>query len=316
GPGRLARTPTPLPTLEGTTGLFAATPGPTVISSACLEGASSTPTPTPTPDLRATPRGLPPTPAPFEPDPLAEDAALKRRLLDALGSHADDYAFFVKDLSTGAGAAHNADRLFNAASIFKLFVMLEVFNQQAAGLFDWQDRLTLTPYYDSFGLSPRSTSRCQVLTIAEAMKAMMSVSDNAAAVLLQDLVRSPNVNRTLQALGLKDSGLYPEGLPVTAADLGLLLEAIARGAAVSEAASAEMIELMKGEVIDNGLRAGLPPDVPVAHKTGNWSDATHDAGIVFAKNGPYVFVVLSETDHETSVIRALSAAAYEYFASR
>jgi beta-lactamase class A len=148
------------------------------------------------------------------------------------------------------------------------------------------------------------------------MEAMMSVSDNAAAVLLQDLVRSPNVNRTLQALGLKDSGLYPEGLPVTAADLGLLLEAIARGAAVSESASAEMIELMKGEVIDNGLRAGLPPDVPVAHKTGNWSDATHDAGIVFAKNGPYVFVVLSETDHETSVIRALSAAAYEYFASR
>lgn len=314
--GTVARTPTPVPTLEGTTGLFAVTPGPTVISSACLQAASGPATPTPTPDPRATPRGLPPAPAPFVPDPLAEDPALKRRLLDVLGSRAGDYAFFVKDLSTGSGAAHDAGRVFNAASVFKLFVMLEVFNQQAAGLLDWDDRLTITPYYDGFGLSPRSTARCQVLTVAEAMDAMMSVSDNAAAVLLQDLVRAPNVNRSIQALGLKDSGLFTEGLPVTAADLGLLLEAIVRGAAVSEAASAEMIELMKGEVIDNGLRAGVPANVPVAHKTGNWSDATHDAGIVFAKDGPYVFVVLSDTDHETSVIRALSEAAYDYFTSR
>jgi beta-lactamase class A len=77
-----------------------------------------------------------------------------------------------------------------------------------------------------------------------------------------------------------------------------------------------MLNLMSHEVMDNGLEAGLPKGVPVAHKTGNWSDATHDAGIVFAANGPYVFVALSATDHETEKIKAMSEAVYRYFGNQ
>jgi hypothetical protein len=34
-----------------------------------------------------------------------------------------------------------------------------------------------------------------------------------------------------------------------------------------------MVNLLAGEELDNGLRAALPPDVLVAHKTGNWTNA-------------------------------------------
>jgi beta-lactamase class A len=254
-----------------------------------------------------------PGPAPFFPLEMEEDEELHDRLMSVLEDEEDGYAFVVKDLSTGRGATHNADKNFYAASLFKLFVMYEVFRQQASGSVTWQDELLMTPYYESQGLGPRETALCQVLTVSEAMQAMMRISDNSAAHLLQDLVGPANVNQSLQALGILDSGLYSVELPSTASDVALLLEAIANGEAISEAASAEMVELMASELIDNGLRAGVPPRVKVAHKTGKWSGAAHDAGIVFAESGPYLFVAMSEADYETELIEELSREAWEHF---
>jgi len=197
----------------------------------------------------------------------------------------------------------------------------------------WADQLVVTPYYDSFGLNVRGTALCETLTVARALVAMMAASDNAAAVLLQDLVGAGNVNESLKALGLAASEIT-EALPLTAADVALLLEAIGRGEAVSASASAEMIGLMKREELDkavsasasaemiglmkreeldNGLGADLPEGVELAHKTGNWFNATHDAGIVFAPGGAYVIVVLSDKDHETALIRRLARAVFEHF---
>jgi beta-lactamase class A len=254
-----------------------------------------------------------PGPAPFFPIEMEEDEALRNRLMSVLDDEEDEYAFVVKDLSSGRGATHNADKNFYAASLFKLFVMYEVFNQQESGSVDWQDELLVTPYYESQGLGPRETALCQVLTVSEAVQAMMRISDNAAAHLLQDLVGPANVNQSLQALGILDSGLYSVELPSTASDVAWLLEAIANGEAVSEAASADMVELMASESINNGLRSGVPARVKVAHKTGNWSDATHDAGIVFAESGPYLFVAMSEADYETDLIEELSRETWEHF---
>jgi beta-lactamase class A len=254
-----------------------------------------------------------PGPAPFVPIEMEEDKALRDRLMSVLEDEEDGFAFVVKDVSTGRGATHNADKNFYAASLFKLFVMYEVFNQQASGAVNWEGELLMTPYYESQGLGPRETALCQVLTVSEAMQAMMRISDNAAAHLLLDLVGPGNVNQSLQAVGILDSGLYSEELPSRASDVALLLEAIASGEAISQAASAEMVELMALELIDNGLRAGVPSRVKVAHKTGRWSGAAHDAGIVFAESGPYLFVAMSEADYETDLIEELSRETYEHF---
>jgi beta-lactamase class A len=333
----VSSTRTPVLSAPTGTGILSFNPGPVVISQDCLNAIGA---PTPRPTLTPTP-GISPTPQPtatrtpaptatsgpsptptvtpfprgaFEPQALDRDAVFERDLLNILGDQAGSYAFVIKDLETGRGAELNVDRVFNAASIFKLFVMYEVFNQQSLNRIAWDTQLTVTPYYDAFGLSPRRTQLCQVLSVAEAMGLMLTISDNSAAVLLQDLVGAGAVNSSLETLGIKDSGLYSDGLPLTAGDVALLLEAIARGETVSRDASTDMLQLMSREELDNGLEAGIPEEgVIVAHKTGNWGDATHDAGVVFAPFGTYLFVVLSDRNHETQTIKALSTAAYEYF---
>jgi beta-lactamase class A len=259
------------------------------------------------------PASLEVLPRRYTPSPFVPDATLQERLDESLGGQAGAYAFYVKDLTTGRGATHNSERVFNAASLFKLFIMYAVFHQESLGLVGWDDELVVTPYYDGFALTPRVTALCQALTVGAAMDAMLSVSDNAAAVLLQDLAGSGNVNASIEALGLRDSGLFETGLPVTAADLALLMEVIAIGQAVSPGASADMLRLLDHDVFENGLLAGVPEGTRVARKTGNWTDATHVAGIVFAPSGPYVFVALTSNGYERDVIEALSRVAYEHF---
>jgi beta-lactamase class A len=275
------------------------------------------------PVIRTTPQASPPVrlvatrlAAPtvtYTPSPDRQDAALRSLVLDVLGAEAPAYGVVIKDLATGRGTSLNADRIYYAASIFKLFVMYEAFRQESLGIFELSDELVMTPYYDAFGLGPRQTELCQVLSVDTALQAMMEISDNAAAVLLQDLVGSSNINQALGALGLEDSRLLTDDLPITAGDVALLVEAIGRGEAVSRPASEQMLELMAREQFDNGLRAGTPRDVTVAHKTGNWTNATHEAGIVFAPAGSYVMVVLSDKDHQTRLIEELSRRVYDYF---
>jgi beta-lactamase class A len=226
------------------------------------------------------------------------------------------FGVFVKHLESGATASVNADRPFYAASIFKLMVMYEVFSQSSRGLLDLEERLVVTPYYDDFGMSPRATGLCQEMSVRHLLHAMMSVSDNAAGVLLLDLVGSWNVNASMEALGLEASRILPEDLPVTASDLGLLLEAMVRGEAVSRSASEAMLSLLATETFDNGIVAGVPAGTVVVHKNGVLANASNQAAIVYSPNATYVLVVLSERNRETRLIRAVSEAVYGYFNAR
>jgi beta-lactamase class A len=110
--------------------------------------------------------------------------------------------------------------------------------------------------------------------------------------------------------------LFSDALPITAEDTALLMEAIARGEAVSVQASKEMTDLLAMEKVDDRIPAALPDGVPVAHKTGNWENATHDAGIVYGERSTYVFVLLSDIGFDgdaASVQRDIVRVAWDWF---
>ena len=265
------------------------------------------------PSQRITSPSPVPTPSPYEPLPLQEDTTLEARLREALGDEVDSYGVVVKSLKDGRGALINPDKVFYAASLFKVAVMYEVFHQRSLGLLSFDEPLLVTPYYASFDLGTLPIGVCQTLTIGEALGYMMSISDNVSAVLLQDRVGAANINRSMAALGLTTTRLLSDDLPATASDMALLMEMIARGQAVDAGASQEMLNLLTSEELDNGLRAGVPEGTLVAHKTGNWTNATNDAGIVYAPGDTYVIAVLSDKEYETKPIAKVSQVVFEYY---
>jgi beta-lactamase class A len=252
---------------------------------------------------------------PFVLLPQRDDAALRKKIVDRLDDNLGDFAVVVKDLQTGRGVSINAEWTYYTASMFKVYVMLEVMHQEALGNLKLTDEVTITPYYDAQSVGPRLTALCQRLTIRQALEAMMGRSDNSVAVLLQDLVGSGNINASMVSLGLKNSHFLSEDLPTSATDLAKVLEGIGRGQAVSKSASEEMVRLLSLEQFDNGLRAGTPAGLRLAHKTGNYLGVTHDAGIVYGPSGPYVIVVMSNGANASGVTKDIAAMVFDHFSA-
>ncbi len=268
--------------------------------------------------IRLGPTGSPPAVAAYSPLPFVRDEALERIVRRSVGEQRGRFAVVVKNLADGRGALLAPNRTLYAASLFKVWVMLEAYHQEEAGLLDLGETYVVSDYYGQrFALSPGELAVCESVTLGEALAAMIEVSDNVAANMLLDRVGSGNVNALLGDLGLAVSAVPEDGsLPTTAAEMSVLLEAIARRRAISEEASDEMLALLLGQGIADRLPALLPEGTAVAHKTGNWENATHDAGIVFSPKATYVIVVLTDfgfgEDGATPIAR-LSRAVYDYY---
>src|SRR3989454_3483142 len=121
---------------------------------------------------------------------------------------------------------------------------------------------------------------------------MITRSSNLATDILIERVRAPRARASAGALGawsiqvlrgVEDGKAYRAGLnnTTTARDLGALLAAIAQHRAASPAACAAMLAILSRQEFNEGIPAGLPPGIPVAHKTG-WIGQVvyHDAGLV------------------------------------
>ncbi len=273
--------------------------------------------PGPDEEIRLRPIARPPALAAFEPLPFIDDPALEQVVRETIGAEEPRFAVVVKNMADGRGVALAPERTFYAASLSKTWVMLEAYHQREAGLLDFDERYIVSPYYQASRLNAGELAECSLVTAGTALQAMVRISDNVAAKLLQDRVGSTNVNATLRSFGLSTSAIpADESLPTNAGDMALLLEAIARRQAVSEQASEEMLALLASQTVNDRLPALLPPGTRVAHKTGNWENANHDAGIVFSPGATYVIVVLTDYGFGGDVssrIARLSRAVYDYY---
>lgn len=249
----------------------------------------------------------------YAPMPSHRDAGLEEIIRSSLGDEVDSYGVVVRNLVNGAVAEVNSHKRFETASLFKLWVMYEVYKQVELGLLQMDEELLVTPYYASFDAGSLPVDVCDTLTVREALWAMITYSDNTSAFLLLDRVGPGNINRDLQALGLTGSAFRQEDVISTAADMVTFLEMVVLGAAVSREASQEMLDLMLAQKVRDRLPALLPPGPEVANKTGNLPEVTHDVGIVYAPQPAYVIAVLSDKGGEPEPIAVLSLAIYEYF---
>jgi beta-lactamase class A len=272
---------------------------------------------TPGQTIHLRPTGVPQPIARYDPVPLISDQALEAVIRDALGQDIDHYGVVVKRLDDGAGVSINAGGVYYAASLYKVWVMLEAFQQEAEGLLSFHERYVVSDYYAGLSLNPDELALCSQVTVEEALQAMMRVSDNVAANMMLERVGTANTNNMLRQFGLAVSGVQNGGDVYTSANgMELLLEAIARHQAVSPEASDEMLALLASETLDSRIPALLPPGTRIAHKTGSWDNATNDAGIVYSPNATYVIVVLSDLGYDVdadSQIAGLSRAVYDYF---
>ena len=323
-PPSIAATPASTPTPVAGISVPATTrPAPSPVSGPSARPTLAVPAGTPTPAATPTPvftriagtHSVPPSP-PYAPLPLQPDEKLEKQVRELLGEEAEAYGIVVKRLSDGAGFAINADREFYAASLFKVLVMYEVFKQRELNLVSFDESLTIAPPYLDFTLGEPRWPLWSEVSVGDLLEAMITESDNMAAMMLHDRTGGWNIVADLRAIGLAHTDIANDILPTSAGDMALWLEMMARGKAVDEDTSQEMIDLLARQKINDRLPALLPPGTKVAHKTGNWDNATHDVGVVYAPHGAYVIAVLSDKPDRAESIAELSRLVYEYLEAR
>lgn len=108
------------------------------------------------------------------------------------------------DLQNGAEFYMNQDMAFPAASVFKIFLLTELFRQAEARKFALSDRILLKSSEKSIGSGVlQELDEGLNLTIKDCATLMMIISDNTATDMLFNLVGRENIRKNvLDALGL------------------------------------------------------------------------------------------------------------------
>jgi len=238
---------------------------------------------------------------------------------DYLRGRSGVYGVTLENLDTGQTVLINEDLQFLAASTYKVLVMYKAYEAMETGVLSGDDLLTVTESdteeeepYGGFYPGER-------VPVADALEAMVTASDNAAAYALTRVLGGWGViEAAAEELGMSKTRLEDGYFWTTPADMQTFFAALAESRLVSAEASHQMVDLLRRQRLNDEIPALLPADAEVAHKTGKLPGVTNDAGIVYGPGGAYIICVFSQSEDEdeaASTIAQVALLAYARYAS-
>jgi beta-lactamase class A len=254
-------------------------------------------------------------------------------------------ALAVKHLGTSEVFLFNADEVMPTASLIKLPVMIEVYQQASSSRFDLKDMLTLRDKdkVPGSGILTYHFSEGATFSIRDAVRLMIAYSDNTATNMLLDKIGIAATGEHMEKWGFpntkinakvflgKTTSIDPEGTKkyglgsTTAREMVGILEKLYQGKFVSPDTCKQMIEHLKNCQFKDQIKRFLPAETVVAHKTGAVSGIRTDAGIMYLKSGPVALCILTadnadkrwSPDNEGNVLCGrVAKEVYDYFETR
>ncbi|MBI2011581.1 serine hydrolase [Candidatus Daviesbacteria bacterium] len=263
----------------------------------------------------------------IEPPEVLPTLSTANSLEDAVGQALKGtkgtYAISIQKLNSNETFNKDEDRVFEAGSLYKLWVMGEAFSQIEEGILKMDTKLSqdIKTLNEKFRIDEDLAEQKEggiTLTVSQALIQMITISHNYAALLLTEKLRLSQVANYLKEKGFNETSVGTSGAApkTTASDLALFLEKLYTLELANETNTKKMIDLLKAQKLNNKIPKNLPDGVEVAHKTGELGWFSHDAGIVYTSKGDYIIVVLSESSNPKGAeerIALISQAVYEYF---
>ena len=259
-------------------------------------------------------------------------ATLRESLVSRIGQDTAVVGLSFFDPVRGDSLDLQGTLRFHAASTMKVPVLIELARRVDARELSWDDSLLVRNGFQSIvdsspyrlDLADDSDSSLyqregQNVAIRELARLMITRSSNLATNLIITRLDPKRVDQTAHQLGadsihvlrgVEDDKAYALGRnnTTTARDLAILLRQIVAQKAASPASTRVMLDMLLGQEFNDGIPAGLPAGVRVAHKTGEITALLHDAAIVYPPGrNPYVLVILTRGLPEHDSLARLTA---------
>ncbi len=235
---------------------------------------------------------------------------------------------YVRDLNNGPWLAIEEDALFYPASLLKVPILIMAYKMEedTPGFLDTPvtfTEVTMGEVVQDF--PPQETLTLgSTYTLRELTRRMIVHSDNEAMNLVASYL-GPELNMDVFSyFGIEKPSVENE-FRIKVRTYASFFRVLYNASFLNLKHSEEALGFLAETDFVWGLEAGLPADVPVAHKFGerryinegaiiqNEPVQVHDCGIVYAKS-PYLICVMVEghvTDEITSTIRDISKTVYD-----
>lgn len=214
---------------------------------------------------------------------------------------------------------------FPAASLIKIPIAACLLKKIDKGEISWNKKLILRRYHWSSGAGILRTKKTGTkVTVRQAFKLMLAISDNTATNLLIDLLGGINAaNYQISKLGLKNTQLVNflgdfKGTNKTSPyDLVILLDSLLEGNILSND-SKKILRTTLLKVNNKSLiKKGLGRYTKFAHKTGTIGICVGDAGIIYLPWGKRIGIAIMvrrpfNNLQGQRIIREISNLVYEH----
>jgi beta-lactamase class A len=254
----------------------------------------------------------------------ANASDLEAQLKQLAASHQGHVALYAKNIATGESVSLDADRPVQTASVIKLPLMLQAFEQVNAGKLKLAESVELTKDNQVGGSGILDLMDPGLrLTLKDTITLMMTLSDNTATNMLIDTVGLKPTNEMLVRMGMKSTYFYKKvfkpaegpmpadqkqfGLgKTTAKEMAAVMESIYRCDMGDRALCIDMITIMRNQqyrdMLPRYLQASDSSEdlSPIADKIGALDDVRNDVALVYTKRGPVIISIFTYDNADKS----------------
>jgi beta-lactamase class A len=251
-------------------------------------------------------------------------AELGKKLGEIAAKHKGKVAVYAKNLATGDSVTIDPQRPVATASVIKLPLMLQAFEQVKAGKIKLSDTIELTKDNQVPGSGVLSFLDPGLkLTLKDAITLMMTLSDNTATNMVIDAVGLKPTNDMLARMNLKNTYFYKKvykkaegpqpadqkqfGLgKTTAEEMGKVMESIYRCDLGDHDLCGQMITIMRNQQYRNMVPRYIESEdtsedlSAIADKIGALDEVRNDVALIYTKKGPIVISIFTYDNADKS----------------
>ncbi|MBP9757326.1 MAG: serine hydrolase [Candidatus Pacebacteria bacterium] len=260
-----------------------------------------------------------------------QTAAFSQRLQNNLTSIIDrkkqagelnDASVLYRDLSNGPRVSVNPDLQSSPASLLKVPLALSIMRRAETDPAFLQKKVLMNIPDQNGGehfTAPKKAEPEREYTIEELIDLSLINSDNNATDLLIMQLSDRELRKSYEDLGIQVPTDGASAYTMNVGVYGSFFRILYNASYLSRDNSEAFLSDLAGSTFTQGIVAGIPQGVTVAHKFGEYGDASglkqlHDCGIIYRPNRPYLLCVMTQGkdfDVLAGAIRDISKTAWE-----
>lgn len=238
-----------------------------------------------------------------------------------------DVAFYFRDLNNGMWSGINEREKFSPASLMKVPVMIAVLKEAESNTALLQQRIRfdkkMFANVDEDSGFPKEDGK--EYSVDELLVQMIKYSDNAATVILLQLIGEDKVRKVDHALNLDvQDGMGSTTDFVMIKSYAGIFRVLYNASFLNKAMSEKALSLLASSDFSRGIRKTVPANVIMAHKYGERdhfdakqqrvTDQLHHFGLVYYPSKPYLLGIMTRgaktKEAALQIIEDLSAMTY------